>query len=251
MALPVTADDFTISLKLTEDLEGLPRGTKCGVVISLCNEEAPTSRYDFPFCAEYTMNSTLIQAARNGDRSAIELLEQRYLLAFTDRERLGIAKALLGRVTDDKKYWDYLARIAEEAIRFAFVDDEPTPEFEEWCAERAVELYGYRRMTFEALSLAGGDPRGRPLLEKALQSQDWDVFEVAVATITELRDESLLPAIEENLQRFPDGEEIVPWLLAGFRSDAADALALKLLPEKDHDEYREQRRELDALLPQP
>lgn len=216
-----------------------------------CNDTEPETPFDWESCTEYSWNSTLIQSGEGGDRSAIELLRQRYKATTVHEERHRIAAALLGRAGNDREYWNELSEHAAEAIRFAYVEDEPTEEFVQWCASRSVEPNDYRLMTLDALSVAAPDRRARPLLVKALESPDHEIVDLGLASLAlHHPDESLLPAIEKTLEHLPEDAGDLAYYLLAFRSDAADRVAMKYLPEDRVQEYREMQREL-AESPQP
>ena len=215
-----------------------------GCPVFSCLDEVPKTRFDLPQCVEYDLNQALIESARQDDRSAIELLQQRYESTFTHVERHRIAAALLGRATDDSRYWNELASDAKDAIRFAYVDGQPSPEYVQWCAARGVDPGDYRWMSIDAFRTAARDPRARDLLAGALDSKDVEVLRNAVTVLINLRDESYLPALDRALARFPDeASEMAFWLME-FNLDAADQLALKFIPQEDHETYWEQRRTL-------
>ena len=196
-------------------------------------------------CTDYELNSALIESMKLGDASALELLQKRQRATFVHAERHRLAGALLGRVIDDRAYWNELSEHAADAIRFAYVDDEPSQEFVQWCAYRGIDPNEYRWMTIDALGIAAADRRARPLLLKALESADPMVVLCAFSAIIEQRDESLLPAIERMLERFPEdasfasGARAVP---VRRRRSRGDEVPLRGRQE----EYRHQRRELES-----
>lgn len=216
-----------------------------GCVIMLCQEEPPQTPYELPLCNEYELNETLIELAKVGDRSAVELLQRRYETTIPYSERHRIAAALLGRVPDDRRYWNELEARAKDAIRFAHVDDEPPPAFVEWCQARGVDHEKYRWTLANAFLAAAPDPRARGLLREALETKDHDLFTSALVAILDLRDESFLPALERNIARFPDRTEMALWL-SSFGSEAADSVALKFLGDEDREVYGELRRRVEC-----
>ena len=83
-----------------------------------CTDDGPKDEWDLPSCVDESLHDALIENARHGDRSAVELLRGRYDLATTHRERHRIAVELLGRVTNDRIYWHDLESYARIAVRF-------------------------------------------------------------------------------------------------------------------------------------
>ena len=218
----------------------------CGSSVPFCGEDHPATPFDLPVCAEYELNSTLIESLGHGDASVIDLLRSRYTTAFTYSERHRIAGALLGRVADDRAYWNELAGHAADALRFAHVDDEPPQEFLDWCEARRVDPTEYRWMTIQALTAAAADRRSRRLLLEALESKDQHIVYTALVMLPTHRDDSVLPNIEKALRRTPGHSEDLAMLLATFRSDAADELAKKFVSVERRAEYAEQRRQAEC-----
>jgi len=208
-----------------------------------CRDEAPESPYGVPLCTDYELHSALIASAETGDTSAIAFLQGRYALADTHVERHRIAGALLRFAPNDTAIWRDVYAEAELAVRFANVGGEMQVAFEEWCEEHDLDSYRHGNVLDEALLLAAQDARSRPLLVKALTTDDRDVLFVAIAGLAEQHDLASLPAIEAAIDRF--GVDDAPYAaltLAIFKSEQADAIAMKYLKdEEDLELYREQR----------
>lgn len=211
-----------------------------------CTDGRSESAFDLPECTERELNTTLIDAMERGDRSATALLQQRQKTAFTYLERHRLAGALLGRVPDDREYWNELREHTTNLIRFAYVAAEPSPEFIQWCTERDVDPDDYRGMAFNAMREAALDSRARPLFLRALITEDRVLIEEAITGFALQHDESALPAIEKSIRRFADDVESLAMLLVYFQSEAADRLAYSLLDESDRETYVETRRELSS-----
>ena len=206
-----------------------------------CNDTPPETAYDDPLCSDYMLDEMLIEGAKNQDRSAIEYLQRRYESTVSYDHKHRIAAALLGRVPDDSRYWNELATLASDAVRFAYVNDVPTPEFVQWCAERQIHADRHHSVLSFAFALATADERGRPLIQRALQTNDrWLVSDAIIALYPRL-DARALAEIGKAIARFPDDVEMLTSLLAGFQSEAADALALSLLDAQGKAAYLEQR----------
>lgn len=185
-------------------------------------DAAPETRFDRPSCTEYDFDSALIESMRRGDSSARELLKQRHDTTFTDDERLRLAGALLRHVDDDRAYWDEIFLLATNAVMMK------SPEFPP-------------PLNYGALDLAGTDPRGHDLLVRALESHDPTVVAGAIVGIGRQNDESLLPAIEKALERFP-GQHL-GYALYTFHSPAAEALAKRVLSAEEFEGFKQARDE--------
>ena len=209
----------------------------CG---SPCADE-PESEWDRPSCDEYEMNDALIEALGRGDRSALALLQRHHDITRTYDERHRIAAALLRHVSDDSRYWNELATHAENAVRFAQVDEKYTDEFTEWCARRGWDADIYRDKALAALTLASNDRRSRPLLLRAMATDDVDLVSAAIAGFASQHDETMLPLIEKTLTRLSDHASRLAFDLFGYGTDAADDLARRFLDETARESYDEWR----------
>jgi hypothetical protein len=239
MRLRLLALTFLVTATLAaEDTE--PVSFTCAV--RACSDTEPESPFDEASCADFVMNTMLIESLERGDSSAADLLRRRYATTVTYGERHRIAGALLGRVPDDREYWNELQAHAADAIRFSYVDSEPAPEFLEWCAARALDPEEYHWVTLRAFELAAADPRARAMVLEATESRDRTLVEAAIAAILLRREESALPAIEKALGRFPHDAGDMVMAMAWLRWDAADRVAMKFLSEDRVAEYREQQR---------
>jgi hypothetical protein len=123
--------------------------------------QQPSTPSDPPSCEDSQLDDALIANAQHGDRSAVELLQQRYATAFTTMERFRIGGALLGRVADDSTIWNELSAQAETLL---LSEEKPA-------AQRAI--------AWEALGAIVMDRRARPLLLRALTSADPDIADAA------------------------------------------------------------------------
>jgi hypothetical protein len=211
-----------------------------------CTDGQSESAFDLPECTEHELNTSLIDAMEHGDRSATALLQQRQKATFTHVERHRLAAALLGNVPDDREYWNELREHATNLIRFAYVADEPSPEFVQWCTERDLDPDDYRWMALNAMREAAVDTRARPLFLRALTTEDRVLIEEAITGLALQQDESAFPAIEKAIRRFPDDSESLAMMLVYFQSEAADRLAYSFLDESGRADYDETRRELSS-----
>ena len=144
-----------------------------------CGDKPPATPWDLAPCDEYNFNDALIESARQGDRSAIDLLEKRYASTFTVAERIRIASALLGRVRDDSAIWNDLLPYAEHAVDF---DEE---KYAAYCAEHGYDKDRYEMMAVNALIAVSHDCRARPLLLRALATPLFEIGRSGLARFKE------------------------------------------------------------------
>ena len=208
----------------------------------MCQDSPPSTRYDMPLCSDYELNSALLETAASGDRSALVLLQSRYseTLSYFERHRIGVA--LLGKVEHDSAILRELLEEAQLCVRFPHNDYELSPEFLEWCATAGVPADEHWNLSSNALSAISNERRALPLLHKAIGSTDLTVATIALLGLCDQRDQASLPVIERAIKRFPDDTYLVH-ALALFRSEAADAIAMKYLQEDQMEEYREIRNQ--------
>lgn len=208
-----------------------------------CSEEKPETQFEQSSCADYNLNTSLIEAAAKRDRSAVELLQRRYAETLSWQERARIAGALLGRIANDDEIWKELEQHAENLVRFSNDDEETKAKLEAWCGERGYDAQDYLGVAFFSFDAASSDRRSRPLLVRAIASSNRDVVMNAIYGFGKQVDESALPLIEEALARF-DSPASMAELLALYHSDAADQVAMKYITdEDDRANYREMRQQ--------
>lgn len=188
---------------------------------AVCVKEPPTSPWHFQSCDDSYLDTALIESAKGGDRSALQLLERRRQTAFTHVERVRIGAFLLGRIRDDSAIWNELRMDAENAVDFAGKSE----KLEAYCVEHGYDPQGYEVMSWLALGGIMGDRRSRPLLLRALASTDLSVAGNGIFGLARQHDETALPEIEAALRRFPE----LAMYFAYFKSTAADRLAERYL----------------------
>src|SRR5437899_7692742 len=186
-----------------------------------CADEPPTSPWHLPSCADFDLDMALIESAKQGDRSALQLLERRRQTAFTRAERIRIGGFLLGRIRDDSAIWNELRMHAENAVDFAGKSE----KLEAYCVEHGYDPQDYKWMSWYALGEIMGDRRSRPLLLRALASDDTLMADGGILGLAAQHDETALPEIEAALRRTPG----LAMSLAYFKSAAADRLAERYL----------------------
>jgi hypothetical protein len=207
-----------------------------------CNEAEPETRWEYPSCADYKMNTSLIEAAEKRDRSAIALLESRWASTVSWQERARIGGALLGRVADDEAIWKELETHAANLLRFSEPGDETAATYEAYCAEHGYEPEKYLEATWYFFDAVATDRRSRPLLLRALALEDGNLLTFAVYGLAEQREESALPLIEKALEKSKNPSELAE-MLVFYQSEAADRLAMRFITDEDDLEQYRQRRQ--------
>jgi hypothetical protein len=215
----------------------------CG---SPCIDRPPMDRYDRPRCSEYEFHDALSEAAGRGDASSIELLLDRYATAETLTERNRLGGMLLGKIDDDSAIWNELVSLAEIVERFP---DDASPVFQEWCAAHAIaDPDGYWTLALNALDVISTDRRSRPLLLRALATDDFTLRFFAIDGLGRQHALDTLPLIESAIDQLPEEQRSSAALdLVLFRDERADALARKYFEdEADAERYREVAQSLAA-----
>jgi hypothetical protein len=217
----------------------------------ICEDEPPADRFESPQCSDYELNDVLIESAARGDASSLQLLRNRYETAHTYTETHQLARALIGK-SDDAKIWDDLMQRAEVAVRFPESGDAPSPEFLAWCAEQNVDPDRYWSAAYGALEVVASDPRSHALLLRALATgQDTLMFPV-IFGLAHQHDVDSLPLIDIAISGTEYGHEMLASILAEFRDERADVVAMKYLEDQsDIDQYREMRSAAEDAERQP
>jgi len=227
----------TEKLQLSETKEEIV--LTCGMP---CSSRSSSSVWALPSCADYDLDTALIESMERGDRSAIALLRERHDREMTFSEKHRLAAAFLGRVSDDTPYWNELSVHAANAIRWSGSLEEPTDEFVQWCAAHDYDPAAYGVVTLEALRLASADRRSLPMLRDALKTGNELLVSAAVQGFAMQHDESALPAIARALEVLDGHTEWIAMALAMYQSEAADRIALKYIDESEREDYAQARR---------
>jgi hypothetical protein len=197
------------------------------IVYEECTSEPPESAYEPPLCADYELNTVLLDAAKAGDASAVALLEKRYPLTDTYREKHRLAAVLLRRASNDTTIWNEIFADAQLAVRFAYVNGERPPEFEAWCEEHDFYSVRHDYVLDDAFNVAAADPRSHALLVKALASEERNLVLMAVVGLIDQHDLDSLPAIDKALEQFPEEASYLADSIAEMGSERAQAIAAK------------------------
>lgn len=203
----------------------------------------PENIWSEPSCDDYNVDSSLIENAQHGDRSAIAMLLERHRGATTHQQRHRIAAALLGRVPNDRPLWNELEAHASTVVRFSEMkEEEREAAFTEWCAQQQIDPHGYRNTSYLAFQYASSDVRALPLLRRALATDDPGLVADAIAALGDRRDEHHYPAIRKALDRLAFLHPSLIDLLSLFQSATADAIAAEyLLDDEARERYEKYR----------
>jgi hypothetical protein len=208
-----------------------------------CGDEAPATHFNYPLCTDYELDTSLIEAARKRDRSAVELLQRRFATTVSWDERARVGAALLGRVANDAEIWKELQDRAEDYLRFSEEDAETKAKLEAWCTERGYDAELYLDIAFHSFDAIVSDPRSHPLLLRALASSNHEVVTESIYGFAQQNDLSALPLIDEALARFDEAPEMAE-MLCLYHSAAADQLAMKYITDEDDQaNYRAMRQQ--------
>jgi hypothetical protein len=212
-----------------------------------CTEEPPTNRYEQPRCADYELHDALIAAAKNGDQSAIDLLQGRFATADTLSERYRLGAALLDLVSDDQGIWNELAERAEVAVRFPASAHEAQPDYLQWCTENGVaDPNEHWWSAVDALREAAHDARSNELLRRALATEEGSLAFLALDGFAQQRDFTALPLIDAYFERNPDSASSFAQALAAFFDERADSIAFQWIDEDGREEYAARRQQAAA-----
>jgi HEAT repeat protein len=178
-----------------------------------------------------------------------------------------IASALVRLGDKDPIYWDFLEKQATLALdsdapypgsfdsRGKAVPRELSPEFVEWAKsqhiapESLAETAMYKLPGRLLLLAETGDPRGLPLLRRAMSSRNYMIQAVAAKGLAKLLDKDSIPLIIEACQRAPmDAAPGIAEALVYFDDPQAQMAAEKFLPK---DFLQAIRNEYGVLLHDP
>jgi Carboxypeptidase regulatory-like domain len=205
-----------------------------------CGSPCSDERYEGerrPTCVAWDLDGSLIEAAKRGDASSLQLLAKRFDWLDNHSERARIGAELLGRLADDSAVWRPLVAEAEEAVKSVGKKEELAPDFvarfetPEQAAAAFIPLV-------ESLQAIAEDPRARPLLLRALATgHNWLTW-IAIDGLARQHDLTALPAIDEALARLEGSNQTqAAFSLSVYRSEEADAVARKYLDEDDLPAY--------------
>jgi HEAT repeat protein len=195
-------------------------------------------------------NADLVAVAQAGAaRIALPALEQQFASA-TDVDRQGIVANALVRLGDkDNTYWNFLLQQATLAVDSDLPDPfhdsqgnatgrQLSPEFKAWAQVHSVDAStAIHSALFDlpgkVLLLAEtGDPRGIPLLRRALQSHNYQIVAWAAKGLALIRDKESISLIIAAVQRVPsDYTSLVAESLVYFDDAQAQSAVDSYMPK--------------------
>jgi HEAT repeat protein len=150
---------------------------------------------------------------------AIPTLEKYYNRTTDADIRAGVASALVSMGDQNDAYWDYLVKLATPALE----SDAPTPlgvnagspkdiispQLKEWASSHELSVEAATKLAMFDLPMGlaplakTGDPRGVPMLRKALLSPNLFIETLGAAGLAEAKDEASVPLIINAYERAP------------------------------------------------
>jgi len=202
---------------------------------------------------------TVEEIAKAGAVQAIPILEEQFLRSEDITTKAKISSALVRLGDKDETYWNYLV----EQATFAVESDAPdptydaqgkdtqgklSPEIVAWAKAHNVSADSAAEDALFVLPgkvlLLGevGDPRGIPLLQRALQSPNY-MIEVAAATgLAQVQDKNSIPLIIEACWRAPaDAATAIAGSLVFFDDPQAQSAVDTYMPKEFAKASREAR----------
>ena len=183
---------------------------------------------------------------------AIPVLRQQFAAVTDVVTRQALASTLVRLGDDDARYWEFLvaratpAAASDAPFPLAFdaegkaVPRQLTSEFVAWAAANKLtpadasheQIYALPvDLTFLAMT---GDPRGLPLLRRALTSRNYFIQAVAAKGLARLQDTSSVPAIIDASRNAPaQAAELIARALVFFDDPRAQAAAETFIPNRE------------------
>jgi HEAT repeat protein len=210
------------------------------------------------------------QAVQTHAVQAIPILKDRFVRTQSADDKVHIASALVRLGDKDNTYWDFLVRQAAPAIEsdappIASYDSEgklvpgDSPEFVAWAKAHGVSLDAAKDAMISfpgnVMMLAvTGDPRGIPLLRRALSSSNVMIQIFAAKGLAQMKDKDSIPLIIAACQRAPaEAAAAIAQSLVYFDEPQAQSAADRYLPKESAKALREAKakgRDAFGLYPQ-
>lgn len=153
----------------------------------------------------------VVVLANAGALQAVPALEKEFKRATDVDTKLSIAAGLVKLKDRDDTYWNFLLEQATLAVDSNIPDSLSSAELQAWADAHNVPVTTaaqYARYDFptKVLQLAtSGDPRGIPLLRRALQARDYLIATFGAMGLAEIRDKESIPLIIAAANRAPFG----------------------------------------------
>jgi HEAT repeat protein len=171
-----------------------------------------------------------------------------------------IASALVRLGDKNEIYWNFLVKQATEAVdadipfprefdaQGKILDDHFSPFFLQWAkdhnrsAGEAGDLAIYRFPAKLGFLAETGDPRGLPLLRRAMLSPNYMIQAMAAKGLAKLHDKDSIPVIIAACQNSPWAAPAIAEALIYFDDPEAQTAAEKFLPKDLLQALRDERR---------
>ena len=171
-----------------------------------------------------------------------------------------IASALVRLGEKDDIYWDFLVKQATEAVdsdapfprefdsKGKMLDDHFSPAFLQWAKQHSLspgdagEMVVYRFPGKLLMLAETGDPRGIPLLRRAMSSPNYMIQVMAAKGLAKLQDKDSIPLIIAACGNSPWAAPAIAQALIYFDDPQAQSTAEKYLPKQMFEALREARQ---------
>jgi len=192
----------------------------------------------------------VVVIANAGAVQAIPALEEQFRRATDVDTKVSIASGLVKLRDRDNTYWNFLLEQATLAVDSdvadaAFSESQgkmtiPSPELQIWADSHNVSVktahqYARYDMPGKVLELATtGDPRGIPLLRRALRSRNYLIVTWAAKGLAQIQDKVSIPLIIAAAQRAPTGYNSVIAESLVYFDDAQEQSAVDTYMPKEN-----------------
>ena len=187
--------------------------------------------------------------ANAGAVQAIPALEEQFRRATDVDTKVSIASGLVKLKDRDNTYWNFLLEQATLAVDSNVPDSvysesqgkgtSQSPELQAWADAHNVPVntawhYASIDIPGKVLQLATtGDPRGIPLLRRALESRNYLIVAGAAKGLAQIQDKQSIPLIVAAAQRAPTGyNSLIAESLLYFDDAQAQSAADQLMPKE-------------------
>jgi hypothetical protein len=179
-----------------------------GAQVSDAIEKLKSGHFDDP-----SMESFYVERLTDAKAvQAIPVLERRFVLVTDSTTKMHIASALVRLGDKDDTYWNFLEKQASAAVDspdFRLVDSQGkiaqnqlSPEFLAWAKAHDLPPDPVYGLPGNVILLGRtGDPRGIPLLRRALMSNNFIIQVVAAKGLAQIHDKDSIPLIINACQR--------------------------------------------------
>jgi hypothetical protein len=188
---------------------------------------------------------------------AVPMLEEKFVRTQDQLDKAHIASALVRLGDKNDIYWDFLVKLATQAVEsdapdFMSYDSQgksvpgPSPEFAAWLKTHDVPPGSawedsFYKLPGKVLLLAlTRDPRAVPLLRKALSSPNHMIEMAAAMGLAEMGDQDSIPYIIEACKRAPaEAAAVIAESLVYFDDPAAQSAVDQFIPKDNAKIYRD------------